>query len=80
MNQVCCCSSPDCLQNGCILTRKQKEYDIDSVRMPMIPVAPVAPVPQPKQGVTVEQKTLTEEDVRRIIREELQRFTDRFIR
>jgi hypothetical protein len=76
MLRVCCCSSPDCEMNGCILTRKRGEFSIPPVNIPVVPVQ------QPKEGVTVIPKFLTEEDVRRIIRSELEQWfsKDQFIK
>jgi hypothetical protein len=56
---ICNCANPECLENGCILRRRY---------------TPSAPPPfwtGPAPSIT--PPTLTEDDIRRIVREEIQR-------
>jgi predicted component of type VI protein secretion system len=61
---VCSCSNPDCIANGCSLTRKLFDNQDINVHPPV------------KPNVTMPIRYLTEEDVRRIIREELIKFIE----
>lgn len=64
MATVCCCSNPDCQVNGCAQARLQRlQYSFPPELTPAIPT-PYTPPPA---------KPLTEEDVRRIVREEIAR-------
>lgn len=57
---ACCCSSPDCLVNGCAQARQYRARCADPLRF-----GHATPSFQPAP--------LTEEDVRRILREEIER-------
>lgn len=65
---VCCCASPDCMANGCSIQR--------GLQQPAQMWPPTACNPPPMgyaTGVPMPVITLTAEDVRRIVREELDR-------
>lgn len=58
MSLVCCCANPSCMVNGCQQARALREN---------------AAFTNPPLGKTYPAAPLTEEDVRRILREELAR-------
>jgi len=68
MSRVCSCSSPDCMKNGCMLDRVH--FSPPSRYMhPIPPGIPIAPKPDECRIAP----TVTEQDIRRIVREEIAR-------
>lgn len=63
MSFVCGCVNPACMAHGC------QRAAIEGQRFPFPTYSPNPPGPRP--GQTVVLSSLSEEDVRRIIREEL---------
>ena len=66
MTRVCSCSNEDCIRNGCLLDRPTSKTN-----WPFSVPTGAAPLPRP--GQTVEFRPLTENDIRKIVREEIQK-------
>lgn len=72
---VCSCSNPACMANGC--QRAASFGDMKSVDVAFVPPKYHFKRAPPPEGVPAEYKPLlTEADVRRIIREEMQALRD----
>lgn len=65
--QVCSCALPDCRVNGCQQANLYKNFS-----MPVIPGPYNAPTPS-----TLTWKPVSEDDVRRIVQEELKKFSEK---
>ena len=61
MSIVCCCANPDCMVNGCARVRQLQFKPLQEVHMP------------PMQWPIYTAPPLTAEEIRRIVREEIDR-------